>query len=93
MGVLKTEEICGSSIGWAVPMLCGAMPCHCVLCCVVWLYTLSFSSTPHHLALWLSFGPLCCHVVAGLSFSLHLAVLVVVWGIVVGIGLRGHQWG
>ena len=99
MGVLKTEEIHGSSIGWAVPVLCGTMPCRCAICCVVWLYALSFSSTPHCLALWLSFGlwlslgPLCCHLVAGSSFSPHLAVLIVVWGIVVGVGLRGHQWG
>ena len=50
------------------PVLCGAMPCRRALCCVVWLYALSFSSTPHHLALWLLLAYGCC-----------LACCVVIW--------------
>jgi len=53
---------------------CSAMPCRCALRCVatrmaLWLL----------FGLWLSFGPLCWHLITGLSFGLRLAALVVVW--------------
>jgi hypothetical protein len=85
------------------PVSCGAMPCCRALRCVLWLYALSFSFTPYracrlavHLVVWpagLSFG---CWVVVWPAFGgsrCLLVILVVVWGIVVGVGLRGGQWG
>ena len=79
------------------------MLCHMAICLVIQLYATLGLAVPCGLALWLSFG-LWCHLV--LSFGCWvivwpafdgsgccLAILVVVWGIVVGIGLRSGQWG
>jgi hypothetical protein len=110
--VCRRQEICGSSINWAVPCVvwCNTLLLHFTLCriavrLVFQLYTMSSLSTggtPCHLALWLLFGlwlsllSFGCWVIVWSAFGgslCRLAILIVVWGIIVGVGLKGGQWG
>jgi len=85
VGVSRAEKIHGSSL---YPVSCGTMPCSCALRCVVWLYALSFSSTPCrvcrlavHLVVW-SYG---CR----LAYGCRLVRCVVIW--LLGYHLA-HVW-
>jgi hypothetical protein len=108
-GCVEDRESVDRQCAGLYPVSCGAMPCRCALSCVVWLYALSFSPMPYLVDDWrykLSFGLLGCRLVAGLSFGCwvvvwlafggsrcRLDILIVVWGIIVGVGLRSGQWG